>query len=409
MMETLCNVAPDAPTGGRILIVDDDPIAAGMLGVSLSADGHAVTEVNSGEAALAKLNETSAAALPEVVFLDIEMGMGMGIDGYETCRRLHALDVAHDLLVIFISGHDGLEDRLRAYDAGGSDFIAKPFNPDEVLRKAAVAIHHRRRHETAATESRDSFATAMTALTSLGESGVTQTFGRRALGCHSLPALATITIDSMRAFGLDCHVQLRSPMTILTLTPQGMASPLEESVFEKVQAMGRIFSFGNRMVVNYDGASLLITNMPVADSDLCGRIRDHAAMIAEAAELAVGNINLRTEVIVRADELHRLAEATRAAVDELRNNYRHLQVASRHELETMTHTIEHMYTHLALTDQQEFAISDAVRGAVEHVLTLFESSSRLDESFAGIVEGLTKAGECTITQEDQAPPAVELW
>jgi hypothetical protein len=68
-----------------------------------------------------------------------------------------------------------------------------------------------------------------------------------------------------------------------------------------------------------------------------------------------------------------------------------------------------MYTHLALTDQQEFAISDAVRGAVEHVLTLFESSSRLDESFAGIVEGLTKAGECTITQEDQAPPAVELW
>jgi hypothetical protein len=50
-----------------------------------------------------------------------------------------------------------------------------------------------------------------------------------------------------------------------------------------------------------------------------------------------------------------------------------------------------------------------VRGAVERVLTLFESSSALDENFANIVEGLTKAGEYTVTQEDEAPLKVELW
>jgi hypothetical protein len=42
--------------------------------------------------------------------------------------------------------------------------------------------------------------------------------------------------------------------------------------------MGRIFSFGNRLIVNYDSASLLVTNMPVADEQLCGRIRDQAAI-----------------------------------------------------------------------------------------------------------------------------------
>jgi hypothetical protein len=90
--------------------------------------------------------------------------------------------------------------------------------------------------------------------------------------------MAALTIDSMASFGLKCHVQLRTATATLTLTPQGPASPLEESVIERSKAMGRIFSFGNRLIVNYDRVSLLVTNMPVADEPLCGRIRDQAAI-----------------------------------------------------------------------------------------------------------------------------------
>lgn len=395
------------PISGRILIVDDDPVAAGMLGVSLGAAGHEISEANSGEAALAQLAGLAQEALPDIVFLDIEMGMG--IDGYETCRRLRAGDTTRDLPVIFLSGHDGLEDRLHAYDAGGSDFMAKPFVPDEVLRKAEVAIRHYRRQQATAAAHRSSFGAAMTALTTLGESGVTLKFSRDALGCHTLGALATLVIRSIRSFGIDCHVQLRTPSQTLTLTPQGPASPLEESVIEKTRAMERIFSFRNRMIVNYDSVSLLVMNMPVADDDLCGRIRDHATMIAEAAELAADNINLRNEAVSRSFILRQLADASRQAVEELRSNYRDLQVATRHELETMTHSIEGMYVHLALTNKQEFTISDTVRGAVNHVLALFERSSELDQNFAGIVAGLTQASEYTVAQEDEMAPSIELW
>jgi hypothetical protein len=213
----------------------------------------------------------------------------------------------------------------------------------------------------------------------------------------------------MASFGLNCHAQLRTPTVTLTLTPQGPASPLEESVIERSKSMGRIFSFGNRLIVNYDSVSLLVTNMPVADEALCGRIRDQVATIAEAAELAVGNIDLRTEAVTRADELRALAGVSRKAVEELRGSYREQQVATRLELEAMAHTIESLYVHLGLTNNQEFTISDTVRGAVDRVLTLFESSSALDEHFASIVEGLTKAGEYTVTQEDEAPLKVELW
>lgn len=407
-MDELFDTSPKATEpAGRILIVDDDPVVAGMLGISLEAAGHEIIEANSGEEVLALLAGWSAEQLPDVVFLDIEMGMG--IDGYETCRRLHDSDLTRELPVIFLSGHDALDDRMRAYDAGGSDFMAKPFVPEDVLRKARIAIRHKRRQEAVVAEKSSSFEMAMTAMTSLGDTGVMLKFSRGALGCRTQRALAALTIESMRPFGIDCHVQLRTPAEVLTMTPQGPASPLEESVIERSRTMDRIFSFGNRLIVNYDNVSLLITNMPVSDSDLCGRIRDHAASIAEAAELAVGNIELRTDAMQRATDLRTLAHVSRRAVETLRSSYREMQLATRVEMENMTNTIEGMYVHLGLTNTQEYTISDTVRGSIDRVLTLFEGNSELDQHFASIVEGLTKAGDYVVSQEDEAPPMVELW
>lgn len=397
----------DTALCGRILIVDDDPVAAGMLGVSLGAAGHEIIEVYSGEEALARLAETNHEPLPDLVILDIEMAPG--IDGYETCRQLRAIEATRELPVIFVSGHDELDDRLRAYDAGGSDFMAKPFVPDELLRKAALSISHKRRQESAAMDKKIASDTAMTALTSMGEAGLTLRFNRSALGCQTLKALAELMIESMSDFEVDCHVQLRVPTQILTWTRQGPASPLEESVIEKMRTMERLFSFGKRLIINFDSISLLVTNMPVADDHLCGRIRDHAAMVAEAAELAASNINLRTEANMRANEMRQLSSTSREAVEKLRNSYRELHVATRVELEYMAHSIEGLYVHLGLSNSQEFTISDTVRGSVGQVLSLFEQTTELDQIIAGVLEDLTKASAYSIAQDDDAPPMIELW
>ena len=69
---------------------------------------------------------------------------------------------------------------MRAYDAGGSDFISKPFVPEEVLSKAGVAIQHNRRHAVAIADKHATSDTAMLAMTSLGETGVLLKFSRGA-------------------------------------------------------------------------------------------------------------------------------------------------------------------------------------------------------------------------------------
>jgi CheY-like chemotaxis protein len=396
--------------GGRVLIVDDDPMVAGMLGVSLAAAGYEIIEAYSGEEALEVLAElalSNAAALPDMVFLDIEMGMG--IDGYETCRRLRDGAATKLLPVIFLSGHDQLNDRLHAYDAGGSDFMAKPFIPLEVLRKTRLAIVHKRRQEALEAENRTVFSQAQSAIAVLDDAGITLKFCRGALGCRTPRAMAALIIETMGLFGIECHAQLRMSDETLSLTPQGPATPLEASVIEMSRSMGRIFSFKNRLIVNYDSVSLLVTNMPTADDGLCGRIRDEAAMIAEAAELAIGNINLRTDAVRRAEELRLLSVATHKAILALRSDYRTLQVATRLEFESMTDSIEGMYVHLGLSNHQEFTISDTVRGAVDRVLTLFEGSSEIDRNFAGIVADLSQASQHSISQEDEPALNIQLF
>lgn len=383
---------------GNIWIVDDDPVVAGMLGITLESAGHRITEVSSGEELLALAAKTDTDSLADVLILDIELGTG--IDGYETCRRLQSDQHTRAIPVIFLSGHESLDDRLRAYDAGGNDFVAKPFVPEELLKKVAVALSFKRQHDAIAQQNRVATATAMTAISSLGEGGATIKFSRGALACHTLQALAHLTIETMRELGLDCHIQLRTPATTLTLSRQGPASQLEESVIEKAHSMGRIFNFRNRLIVNYDNISLLITNMPLEDEALCGRIRDHTSMIAESADQAVNNINLCLAAHTRTEDIRKLATASRNTMERLRKNHVEQQVNTRFELEHMLQEIENLCASLDITEQQEQQITQTLHESVERVLALFARGAEFDQQFAQIVSELDKAGNM---RKDKTP------
>lgn len=399
--------SPDTPADkGRLLIVDDDPIAGGMLGVMLKKHGYEVKHVPSGEACLATMAEFS----PEVVLLDIEMPGG--IDGYETCQRLRAQFERTNLTVIFLSGHDTLEERLRAYDVGGDDFVAKPFDAEEIRRKIALAVRSRIARKQLIAEKVSLEETADIAMQGYNEMGAVVQFTRGALGCRTLKALAEQIIDSMRILGSICHVQLRGSAAagIVTLTPDGPASPLEESVIERMSTQDRIFQFKSRMIVNYENVSVLVANMPTDDPALAGRIRDYLAIVAEAAEDAVANISLRADAVERAKELRLLAEIGRNGIEMLQSKQHDQLADTRCAMERMVEVIESLYYQFGLTTNQEEAISETVHAAKDELLALFERyQSNFDQQFTVVLDGLNRASEYQIETEEVVAPITEVW
>ena len=105
----------------RVLIVDDDAVTLMLAASAMSDAGHEALEVDSGEAAIALLKECQ----PDIVLLDLQMP-GMG--GLAFCRWLRAQPLLSALPVLVMTGLDDSATIESAFDAGASDFIAKPFN-----------------------------------------------------------------------------------------------------------------------------------------------------------------------------------------------------------------------------------------------------------------------------------------
>ncbi|MBF0549331.1 MAG: response regulator [Deltaproteobacteria bacterium] len=121
----------------EILVVDDVPANLKLLTSILKKRGHRVRPAYDGRLALRSI----AAKLPELILLDVRMPE---MDGYEVCRRLKSDEQCRDIPVIFISALDETSDKLKGFQAGGVDFITKPFHPEEVLARVETHLALRR-------------------------------------------------------------------------------------------------------------------------------------------------------------------------------------------------------------------------------------------------------------------------
>jgi two-component system sensor histidine kinase/response regulator len=117
----------------KVFVVDDDPLSIEVLSALALGAGYEVEFARDATEALA-LIET---ARPDVVLMDVEMP---GVDGFEACRRLKANPLSAEIPVIFLSALSNASDKVRAFEAGGADYVGKPFEPEEVLARVAHQI-----------------------------------------------------------------------------------------------------------------------------------------------------------------------------------------------------------------------------------------------------------------------------
>lgn len=117
---------PSIELTGNILLVDDTPENLQLLSDVLMKLGYSVRTVTSGRMAL----KTAKVKPPDVILLDIKMP---DMDGYQVCKAFKDDVDLQDIPIIFISAFDDVLDKVKAFWAGGVDYIAKPFESEEVV------------------------------------------------------------------------------------------------------------------------------------------------------------------------------------------------------------------------------------------------------------------------------------
>ncbi|MEG4252352.1 MULTISPECIES: EAL domain-containing protein [unclassified Microcoleus] len=122
---------------GNILIVDDLPDNLRLLRDTLRAEGYKVRSAITGAMALRAAQSPST----ELILLDIKLP---DIDGYEVCRQLKSDERTAEIPIIFLSALNETFNKVQGLAAGGVDYIAKPFQVEEVLARVETHLTIRR-------------------------------------------------------------------------------------------------------------------------------------------------------------------------------------------------------------------------------------------------------------------------
>lgn len=356
---------------GRVLVVDDDSMMCALYQTVLSSEFE-VTVAHSGKEALAQV----AQAMPDLILLDIEMP---DMNGYEVCKKVRETS---NVPVIFVTAHQSMDEHLKAYNAGANDIVTKPIDVQILQRKVSVSLDNYFQ-QLKLKQAKDKLELHF--FSTMGESGILLNFIRAGLGCRSFSCLAEKLIEAAREFGIECGVLIRTGGDNVVLTTHGEPTSLELSILEQSSSMGREFRFKNRLVVNHERVSILVSNLP-EEEERAQQIRDSLITLAETAEALVETVELRKESNERAEKMQLAMGNSIAAIENFRSKNKAIMMDTCVLLQDLVRNVESCYSWLDTSKEQEIGISNVMNESVQRILNLLSQGSETEKDLEKILQ-----------------------
>ncbi len=260
----------------KLLVVEDDQEYGNLMTDILSA--HYEFYLTDNEYAALEIIKNER---PEILLLDINLSEGNGFNIAEAIQKEYSEDL---FSIIFVSGDDSPENRIRAYEAGGMAFIPKPVPVVDLVTKISryATIHKQRKEQSKRIH--DSESMAFQSMREASHYGDIVQFMKEIPKTSGEPGIAEALFQYMGNRGLQCSIVFRDKDNVISFNQNGSnCSPTELNVFDLLKDNGRLYEFGQRLMINDKHISFLVKNMPDCDTDK-GQVRDYTAVLIECME-----------------------------------------------------------------------------------------------------------------------------
>jgi len=130
------DIAPSAPVASdkaKVLVVDDDPNLRLLAAASLKRDGYEISEAGDGQEGLQRFCELR----PDVIVLDLNMPV---LDGIGMLKQLRAMEVGSATPVLVLTAHGDETNTSAAFEAGATDYLAKPFTAPQLSARVRACL-----------------------------------------------------------------------------------------------------------------------------------------------------------------------------------------------------------------------------------------------------------------------------
>lgn len=367
----------------KILVVDDEPMNRTVMTELLGAE----FEIQCADDSLACIDILDSWS-PDLILMDVKMP---GIDGLETCRQIRSNPETEYIPVIFVSALNLPEERIAGYEAGGDDYIVKPYNEQELLQKIRLSIENSQKLKEFKQSSQESMQTALTAMTNTAELGNILHFYQDSFSIDSYDEVADKLLEVLSGYGLNAVISIFTPEKQINKSNTGAVRAIEISVIEQVRKRETIFNFGEKSAYSYSNITILVLNMPLEDQEKHGRLKDHIAMLAEGGNARILSLITQQDKRKHQAHLQDLVNATSLALQGLDQQ----QSANQKEMEDimrqLTEQVEASFLKLGLTETQEEQLLNIIKTSEENAKTLFDKDLLLRQELESIMDSLKQA------------------
>jgi DNA-binding response OmpR family regulator len=365
----------------KIIYVDDEPANTKLIQKAFKNTFDVTTLSSSAE--FLEQWQTLAA---DLVLLDVQMP---DIDGYEVCQQLR--EAGFHKPIMFISAHTGLKDRLKGYEAGGEDYIGKPFDLEELEVKIKGNLEKSAALEAAQKNAMESQQFAFTAMISASEIGQVVQFVQSVFRAETAEQITQAIGNTFQNYEVKAVMCVRAHgIPYFSGMGGSTVSNLEQQLLMSHENAKKITTLGNRCLFVNSGVSILVKNMPESE-DKVGRLRDHIASILDATNQHIKFVESQQlreqsqqQFLIR---LQTAARDTISRIDHASNDARNTAAAALEEAKLEIQSLEY---HLDLNGDDKESLDEVVRGIqnnLEAILDSYEGVEDQVNALISLIEG----------------------
>ena len=117
----------------KILVAEDERDIRDLIAFTLRFAGHEVLTVTNGE----EVVQSALKEIPDLILTDVRMPR---MSGYEACKRIKADPTTKHIPVVFLTARGQDQEIQSGLEAGGTEYLLKPFAPDQLMKKVAEIL-----------------------------------------------------------------------------------------------------------------------------------------------------------------------------------------------------------------------------------------------------------------------------
>lgn len=337
-LENLGEQSPIAQTNDKtkVLVVEDDKDMTTMIKMVLEVD-YNLFFADSGQDALAFIEQES----PELILLDVGLP---DISGLSVCQTIKDGEQKNNVAIMCVSGYNDTKDILKAYKVGADDYITKPFDSHLLKAKVNSLAQFQKQKSLLRQDGKMTEQVAFQSMLEASNYGEVIQFFKNTISTENIQELSQTFFSLMSALDLSACIEIRCKSVLSVRSDGADCSPIEKQLFESLKNTGRIYTFNDRTVVNDQHVSILIKNMPKAET-IRGRIADLLCVINELVEEKVKDI-------LRRDKLSVAQQRVLAISGNLSGQMSDLERGTTNQL-SMVEKLERGFDFMDLTQEQE--------------------------------------------------------